>query len=87
VQRAVDIRALMGRAWVYPYEARRRRLQGTVLLDFVVDGRGRVVSAEVASSSGHNLLDQEARRQLMGFRGFGLPIGRYQGRVQFELTQ
>lgn len=46
----------------YPPEARRRREEGVVLLRVTVDARGRVETAEVAQSSGSDLLDEAARK-------------------------
>jgi periplasmic protein TonB len=45
---------------VYPRAARRLRQEGTVRVEVVIDASGRVVSAKLASSSGHPLLDRAA---------------------------
>jgi protein TonB len=45
----------------YPEEAVRRGLEGEVRLLLILDGAGRVLSAEVAASSGHAILDQAAQ--------------------------
>jgi len=45
---------------VYPYEARKRRLQGTVVLEAVFGADGRLVGLEVKQSSGHPMLDKAA---------------------------
>ena len=45
----------------YPEEAVRRGLEGDVRLLLILDGAGRVLSAEVAASSGHPILDQAAQ--------------------------
>lgn len=45
----------------YPYGARRRREQGTVRLQFVMDRAGHVLSFQVARSSGWADLDNETR--------------------------
>ena len=42
----------------YPESARRRGIQGTVRLRFVVDARGMVLSSEVVGESGSALLDR-----------------------------
>ncbi|MEW6664655.1 MAG: energy transducer TonB [Thermodesulfobacteriota bacterium] len=44
----------------YPRMARRRGIQGTVLLDVLVNSLGRVKDLRVSQSSGHDLLDQAA---------------------------
>ena len=47
---------------VYPNKARDQRWEGTVVIEMNVDEVGRVTSARVLHSSGHDLLDQEALR-------------------------
>jgi TonB family protein len=49
----------------YPMEALRNRIQGTVLMRVSFDGSGGVVSAEVASSSGSGVLDNETRHFIL----------------------
>lgn len=48
----------------YPRRARLRRQEGVVQLRFVVDSTGKVLSYQVASSSGHQLLDAEVERMI-----------------------
>lgn len=49
----------------YPREALREGLTGTVVLDVMVGVDGRPLQAEVVRSSGHRVLDQAARRQVL----------------------
>ncbi len=44
----------------YPLAARRRGLQGVVLLEVLIDVNGKVRNLRLAESSGHNSLDQAA---------------------------
>ncbi len=44
----------------YPALARRRRYTGTVILEVLVDAKGRASKVKVASSSGYSLLDEAA---------------------------
>jgi periplasmic protein TonB len=44
----------------YPPEARKARIEGVVLLHFVMDAEGHVTSAEIQKSSGRPALDKEA---------------------------
>ncbi len=44
----------------YPWEARRNRWQGTVLLAVTVSPEGRPIAIDVARSSGHRVLDDAA---------------------------
>jgi periplasmic protein TonB len=46
----------------YPDEARRRRLDGALVLSVLLDQEGRVLQVQVASGSGHQVLDDAARR-------------------------
>lgn len=52
--------AWMNRHKRYPAAARSRREEGTVEVTFVIDPSGRVLSAQVAKSSGRQPLDQAA---------------------------
>jgi protein TonB len=52
----------------YPPLARRRNLQGTVLLEVLVDGRGQVGALAVHRSSGQPLLDEAALKCVKGWR-------------------
>lgn len=49
----------------YPPEAERRRLEGTVLLQVLVDVDGRPIEVRVQRSSGHRALDEAARKQVL----------------------
>lgn len=44
----------------YPVEARKAHVEGVVMLHFVMDPSGKVVSFEIAKSSGRPVLDDEA---------------------------
>lgn len=46
----------------YPSRAQRRRQEGTVLLRFVVDRNGKVLSYRIERTSGHVLLDREVEK-------------------------
>lgn len=48
------------RQLLYPAEAVRRGLEGDVMLQLSLDDAGRVLSAEVVTSSGHAILDRAA---------------------------
>lgn len=49
----------------YPRDALRKRQQGTVLLQVLVDADGRPREVALVRSSGHPALDQAARRQVL----------------------
>ena len=62
------LRALSRTAPVYPAEARRRGVEGTVLLRLKILLDGRVGKVEVARSSGSALLDRAASRSASSWR-------------------
>lgn len=52
--------AQLGRFKQYPRAARQAHIEGVVMLHFVMDAQGRVLSFEIAKSSGRAVLDAEA---------------------------
>ena len=46
----------------YPDRARREKLNGTLILDVVINAEGELVKTDLRQSSGHQLLDDAARR-------------------------
>lgn len=49
----------------YPRQARRQRIEGTVLIDLQIDSSGQITSANVSRSSGNADLDEAARKTVM----------------------
>ena len=52
--------AQLNRFKQYPHAARQARIEGAVMLHFVMDAEGKVQSVEIAKSSGRPVLDAEA---------------------------
>ncbi|MBV5317855.1 MAG: energy transducer TonB [Desulfobulbaceae bacterium] len=52
----------------YPEPARRRQLEGTVVLEVLVSTQGQVSELLVSTSSGHRLLDEAALQAVKGWR-------------------
>ena len=52
--------AQLNRFKQYPRTARQARIEGVVMLHFVMDAQGKVISYEIAKSSGRPILDAEA---------------------------
>ncbi len=52
--------AQLNRFKQYPRAARQAKIEGVVMLHFVMDADGKVVSSEIAKSSGRPVLDAEA---------------------------
>jgi len=46
----------------YPDQARREKLSGTLILDVVINADGELVKTDLRQSSGHQLLDDAAKR-------------------------
>ena len=46
----------------YPDQARRNKLSGTLILDVVIDADGKLVKTDLRQSSGHQILDDAAKR-------------------------
>jgi len=46
----------------YPDKARREKLSGTLILDVVINADGELVKADLRQSSGHQILDDAAKR-------------------------
>lgn len=60
-----SLQYLRAPAPAYPRVALLDHLQGTVLLQVRVDVEGRPVAVDIARSSGHRVLDQAARQQVL----------------------
>ena len=47
---------------IYPQKAKEKKLQGSVVLHFIVETDGSIANIKVIRSSGHPILDEEALR-------------------------
>ncbi|HWM46844.1 MAG TPA: energy transducer TonB [Xanthobacteraceae bacterium] len=70
---AQQIVAHLNRHKRYPESARSRREQGTVMLTFTLDRRGRLISRQISRGSGHRNLDREALDMLRRAQPFPAP--------------
>jgi protein TonB len=59
-----NVRQLLERQKKYPWMARRRHLQGVVIIMFTIAAGGQIESSRIRRSSGHDLLDKAARETL-----------------------
>lgn len=59
-----SLNQLMRQKRSYPRSARRLGLEGTVLVEMVVDKRGQIIDVKVVRSSGHDVLDRAALAQV-----------------------
>ncbi|MGE0142930.1 MAG: TonB family protein [Planctomycetota bacterium] len=76
----------------YPGLARRRHLEGVAVVEMLVDAEGEVCDCRLLASSGHDLLDQCALRQLRLWRfdpalENGTPVpSAYRQEVEFRIV-
>jgi protein TonB len=76
----------------YPGLARRRQLEGVAVVELLVDARGAVCDCRLLASSGHDLLDQCALRELRLWRfdpalENGTPVpSAYRQEVEFRIV-
>jgi TonB family protein len=59
-----SLNSLMSAKRSYPRSARRLGLEGTVLVEMVINGKGEILTVKLIQSSGHELLDQAAIAQV-----------------------
>jgi protein TonB len=65
----------------YPFQARRRGWQGTVILEFTVATRGGITDIRIAESSGHQMLDRNAEKTLQHIARSGMASLPYVGQT------
>ncbi len=75
------IRAMIENAISYPAIARKLRLEGVVLVTFILKSDGTVETAHVKSSSGSNVLDTKAIQTILSLSGDYPALGK-----TFELS-
>lgn len=63
------IRAMIENSLTYPSIARKLRLEGTVVVSFILKTDGLVEKAEILTSSGSNVLDSKAIQTVMALSG------------------
>jgi protein TonB len=67
--------AQLNRVKQYPRAARQARIEGVVMLHFVMDAQGKLVSFDIAESSGRPVLDNEALALIQRAQLPPLPAG------------
>lgn len=77
-----QIREAIERAKTYPELARKRRQEGTVLLEFSINSGGLPENIRIARSSGFSLLDAAAKETVI--RAAPLPV--VQGSIEVPIT-
>jgi protein TonB len=81
-----EIRRLLEKEKDYPLMARRRNIQGMVVVVFTIAAGGQVHASRVSRSSGHDLLDEAARNTIRRVRRFPpLPASLKRQKLTIEL--
>jgi protein TonB len=80
-----QVRGLIESNKSYPFAARRRGMEGEVLLQVKIDENGKLVSLELLSSSGHDLLNRAAEKVVRTAAPFPVPESFWLGDVEFSI--
>lgn len=81
-----QIRASIERAKRYPIIARKRRQEGSVLMEFFINTKGLPENIRIARSSGFALLDSEARNTIVKAAPFPVISGAVEVPITFRIT-
>jgi protein TonB len=81
---AQDVRTQIERKKIYPDSARDLGMSGTVEVVYVLDRAGKLMKADIASSSGYPLLDQAALRAVRSAAFAPFPADAWVGESQKE---
>ncbi len=84
--RIEEIRRRVQEAVVYPKEARRRGIEGTARIQFLVGADGRATEVSTVESSGSALLDAAAERGAREAAPLPYVFGRLRIPVVFQVT-
>ncbi|MEW6001282.1 MAG: energy transducer TonB [Nitrospirota bacterium] len=81
------VRAAIERIKSYPLLARKRGMEGTVLVSFRIDGKGLPQDVTIVKSSGYQILDEEVPKMLRKASPFPELKGEIVIPVTFRLTE
>jgi len=76
------IRSSLERAKSYPLLARKRGMEGTVLVSFTIDKKGSAQDVNIMKSSGYQILDEEVRKMLRK----ASPFPELKGEIKIPIT-
>ncbi len=80
-----QIKEAIERAKVYPDLARKRRQEGTVVMEFLINSRGIPEDIRITKSSSFDLLDSAAKRTIVRAAPFPVVKGRIEVPITFVL--
>jgi len=84
-----EVRRLLEKHKDYPHMARRRQLQGIVVMMFTISSGGQIESYRVGRASGHDLLDEAAKetiRRVGHFPPFPADLNRQKLTIEIPLA-
>ncbi len=81
------IRSSIERAKSYPFLARQRGIEGTVLVSFMIDKKGLPQAIRIVKSSGYQILDEEVPRMIRRASPFPGLKGEIVIPITFKLTE
>lgn len=84
-----EVRRLLEKHKDYPHMARRRQLQGIVVMVFTISSGGQIESYRVGRASGHDLLDEAAKetiRRVGHFPPFPADLNRQKLTIEIPLA-
>jgi TonB family protein len=81
-----SIRNAIDRAKIYPLLARKRKIEGTVIMEFIINNKGYPLDIRIEKSSEHEILDSAAIKTVKN----AAPLPHIQGKIiipiRFKLT-
>jgi TonB family protein len=81
------IRSAIERAKSYPFLARQRGIEGTVLVSFMINKKGSPQAIRIVKSSGYQILDEEVPRMIRSASPFPGLKGEIVIPITFKLTE
>ncbi|MEW6419511.1 MAG: energy transducer TonB [Nitrospirota bacterium] len=80
------IRAAIEKARTYPFLARKKRIEGIVIIDFTINSKGYPQDIKIEKSSGSEILDSAAIKIIMKAAPFPAVDGEIVVPISFKLT-
>jgi TonB family protein len=80
------IRAAIEKARTYPFLARKKRIEGTVVIDFTINSKGYPQDIKIGKSSGSEILNSAAIKIVMKAAPFPAVDGKIAVPISFKLT-
>ncbi len=85
----IEFRGLIESRKEYPLMARKRGLEGTVVVSVIIKNNGEVIEHKIVQESGHKMLDQAALSMIMkitNFKSFPIELGTSDLELKFPIA-